>query len=80
MPPTASRDPAAWREPDVETAVRELAPGDAKKEEVDRRADVEVRKPADTRRESSGDVKVLPGIDAEVGLVFMVEMYFAGKC
>ena len=32
VPPAASREPAAWRDPDVETARSELAPGEAKSE------------------------------------------------
>ena len=77
VPPTASREPAAWRDPDAETARSELAPGDAKREVLDGKYEAEVRKPKVTKAESSGDVKVVPGMDVDVGLAFMAAIYFA---
>jgi len=76
MPPTASKEPAACRDPEAEIAARELAPGEPKKNELELRADADVRKPVATKSESSGDVKAVPDIDAEAGLAFMIEMYF----
>ena len=40
----------------------------------------EVRKPAVTRADSSGDVKMVPDIVVEVGLAFIAEMYFSLSC
>lgn len=37
----------------------------------------EVRKPAVTSADSSGDVKLMPDIEIELGLAFIMEMYFA---
>jgi hypothetical protein len=77
-PPTASKEPAACRDPDVETEASELAPGDAKNEElVVFKAVAEVRKPTPTSTESSAEVKEEPEIDVDVGLESMTEMYFA---
>lgn len=76
MPPTASKEPAACRDPEAEIAARELAPGEPKKKELEPTADADVRKPVATRSESSGDVKAAPDIEAEARLVFIIEMYF----
>jgi hypothetical protein len=80
-PPTASKEPAACRDPDVETEASELAPGDAKKEElVVFKAVAEVRKPTPTSTDSSAEVNAVPDIDVEVGFASIVEMYFAARC
>lgn len=77
VPPTASREPAAWRDPDLDTAVRELVPS-AKKEELDGVLLLgEVRKPDVTSTEISGDVKCVPGIVDDVGFAFITEIYLS---
>lgn len=72
-------DPAAWRDPEVETAEREVAVGEAKREEGELVALDEVRKPSVTRVEISTDAKVVPGMLEDLGLAFITEMYFTFK-
>jgi len=77
LPPTASGDPAACREPEVEIERREFAPGEAKYEELDEAMDVEVRKPMAVKAEISGGVNAVPLTEVEVGFAFITEMYLA---
>jgi hypothetical protein len=76
-PPTASREPAAWREPEEDIEVRELCPGDAKYEEFEETL-VEVRNPIVVRADISAGLKAVPGTEVEVGLASITEMYFSG--
>jgi hypothetical protein len=76
-PPTASNEPAAYREPEVEIDTRELAPGEAKYEEVEELMLVEVKSPTADRAEISEGVKAVPLIEAEFGLAFIKAMYFS---
>lgn len=76
-PPTASKDPAAWREPEVEIAASELAPGDEKNEEPALITDVEVRNPTVTSAEISVGVNVVPDIVVDVGFAFIADIYLA---
>lgn len=78
-PPTASREPAAWRDPDDEMDMSELVPGEVKKERLDEDADVDVRKPIAVNVDISEGAKAVPGIDVVVGLASMVEMYFSAE-
>jgi hypothetical protein len=78
-PPMASSEPAAWREPEDDMDMRELAPGDAKYEEVDEEAVLEVRRPTAVKAESSVELNVTPLIEVEVEFAFIVRMYFSAE-
>ena len=77
LPPTASGDPAAWRDPEVEIERREFAPGEAKYEEFGEATDVEVNKPVAAKAEISVGVNAIPLTEVEVGFAFITERYFS---
>jgi hypothetical protein len=58
-------------------AVRELAAGEAKYDELERSALLEVSRPLAVSAEISAGPKSVPGIDVEVGLASMMDMYFS---
>ncbi|OSS54737.1 hypothetical protein B5807_01613 [Epicoccum nigrum] len=76
-PPTASSEPAAWRDPDAEIADREAAPGEAKKaEEVVLSMEIEVRNPVPVSAAISAAVNAEPGTVDDDGLASMSMIYF----
>ena len=80
MPPTASSEPAAWRDPEADTAPSELAPGEAKTEEPAPKAVIEVKKPKFTSVEISAEVKLVPDTVEDARLAVITEMYLAVEC
>lgn len=79
LPPTASAEPAAWRDPHVEIDCRELAPGEAKYDKREFEALADVRRPTPVSAAISADVKADPDMVVEVGLVVIKEMYLTAK-
>jgi hypothetical protein len=73
----ASREPAACRQPEDDMDMRELVPGDAKYEELDEEAVLEVRRPTAVNAESSVELKAAPLIEVEVGFALIIEIYFS---
>jgi hypothetical protein len=80
VPPTASKEPAACRNPDVDIEAKELALGEAKNAEPLFSMVVEVSRPAPVSMAISGGVKAVLGIVVDVGLASIISIYLSNTC